>query len=193
VLDKKKIDPFDDVYILRSKKFSDERGHFTEAFNQKSFTEIINRDLHFVQDNLSVSRNGVLRGLHFQRNPHAQAKLIRVLEGKILDVIVDIRLQSPSFSKWQSIELDEEDNEMLFVPEGFAHGFLVVSEIAKIQYKTSSYYHPESDVTLRWNDKDLGVNWRLDDFKISSLIISEKDLKGLSLVDLKIKNFFFCK
>ncbi|EFL2544494.1 dTDP-4-dehydrorhamnose 3,5-epimerase [Escherichia coli] len=148
-----------DVLIFEPKVFGDERGFFFESFNQKVFEEAVGRKVVFVQDNHSKSCKGVLRGLHYQLEPYAQGKLVRCVVGEVFDVAVDIRKSSPTFGKWVGVNLSAENKRQLWIPEGFAHGFLVLSETAEFVYKTTNYYHPESDRGIRWDDEELSITW----------------------------------
>jgi len=148
-----------DVLIIEPKVFGDERGFFYESFNQKAFNEATCLDVNFVQDNHSRSAKGVLRGLHYQVPPHAQGKLVRVVRGAVFDVAVDIRQGSATFGKWVGVELSEENHKQLWVPPGFAHGFLVVSESAEFLYKTTDYYAPQHERCIVWNDTEIGITW----------------------------------
>lgn len=159
------------VKIIEPKVFGDERGYFFESFSQKEFDENVCKTV-FVQDNESKSCYGVLRGLHFQMPPFAQAKLVRCVRGRVLDVAVDIRKGSPTYGKHITCELSEENHRMFFVPRGFAHGFSVLSETAIFQYKCDNYYAPQSEGALMWNDKDLNINWLVPEDRV---ILSEKD------------------
>ncbi len=147
-----------DVLIIEPKVFGDERGFFYESFNQKAFNEATGLDVTFVQDNHSRSAKGVLRGLHYQVQ-QPQGKLVRVVRGSVFDVAVDIRLGSPTFGKWVGIELTEENHKQLWIPTGFAHGFLVVSESAEFLYKTTDYYAPQHERCIAWDDPTLGICW----------------------------------
>ena len=167
--------------VIEPKVFSDERGYFFEAFNQKAFNEEVG-PVEFVQDNESKSSYGVVRGLHFQRPPYAQAKLVRVAKGRVLDVAVDLREGSPTYGKHFSVELSDENHRMLFIPRGFAHGFSVLSEEVIFQYKCDNYYHPESEGAVAWNDPDLGIDWGIPADKV---ILSAKDAKNPLLKDMK--------
>lgn len=167
----------DGVFVLEPRVFGDERGFFLESYSEKVFAEAGIRD-RFVQDNHSSSRRNVLRGLHYQIQ-QAQGKLVRVVEGEILDVAVDLRRSSSTFAKWDSVRLSGDNRRMLWIPPGFAHGFRVVSERAQVLYKTTDYYAPEHERTLAWNDADLKINWALD----GDPIISAKDARGLALRD----------
>ena len=148
-----------DLLIFEPKVFGDDRGWFMESFNQKLFDEAAGRHVSFVQDNHSMSRKGVLRGLHFQRPPHAQGKLVRVVSGSVWDVAVDIRRSSPYFGKWAGVELSAENKRQFWIPPGFAHGFLTLSETAEFLYKTDSFYHAPSEGSIAWNDPQLAIEW----------------------------------
>lgn len=161
-----------DILIFEPKVFGDERGFFFESFNQQVFEESIGRKIEFVQDNHSKSSKGVLRGLHFQLAPHAQGKLVRCVAGEVFDVAVDIRKGSATFGKWVGVNLSAENKLQMWIPEGFAHGLLVLSEIAECLYKTTNYYNPNSERSIFYNDSELNVNWPMEN---SSLILSEKD------------------
>lgn len=159
------------VVILHPRVFGDERGYFFESFSQRDFERQVCKTI-FVQDNESKSVYGVLRGLHFQKPPYAQSKLVRVVKGRVLDVAVDIRKGSPTFGKYVSVELNEENKRQLFIPRGFAHGFAVLSAEAIFQYKCDNFYAPESEGALAWDDPDLRIDWRLPAGKV---ILSDKD------------------
>ena len=174
------LEPFKEVLIITCKNISDERGYFSEYFNQSAFQKVSGNATTFVQDNFSLSRKWVLRGLHFQKEPFAQAKLIRVLKGGIFDVVVDLRKKEKTFGKWAGVMLNEVDNKMLYVPEGFAHGFLSLSDKTELLYKCSTYFNKDAERTLYWSDNTISISWP-SEIPISSLIISEKDRKGLSL------------
>ena len=160
-------------FIIEPKVFKDPRGYFFESFNQNKFNELIGKTIDFVQDNESFSSKGVLRGLHFQTGEYAQAKLVRVIKGTVLDVVVDMRKDSPTFSKHFSIELSEENKTQLFVPKGFAHGFIVLSDMAIFSYKCNNFYNKASEQGLRYDDPSLGVDWILPE---EDFIVSDKDL-----------------
>jgi len=165
-----------DLLILEPKVFGDARGFFMESFNARSFQEATGLNVDFVQDNHSRSAKGVLRGLHYQIQ-QAQGKLVRVVRGSVFDVAVDLRKGSPTFGKWEGVELSEENNRQFWIPPGFAHGFLVTSESADFLYKTTDYYAPEHERSLAWNDPDVGVEWPLD----GEPLLSAKDLAGKRL------------
>lgn len=148
-----------DVVLIEPKVFGDTRGFFYESFNQKAFNQATGLDIDFVQDNHSRSAKGVLRGLHYQLPPHAQGKLVRVVRGAVFDVAVDIRRSSPTFGKWVGDELSETNNRQLWIPPGFAHGFLVLSDTADFLYKTTDYYSTADERCIAWNDPDIGIEW----------------------------------
>ena len=150
-----------DVVLLEPKVFGDERGFFYESFNEQQFLELTGADVRFVQDNHSRSARNVLRGLHYQLPPKAQGKLVRVVVGEVFDVAVDIRQESPTFGKWVGEILSADNKRQLWIPPGFAHGFLVVSEVAEFLYKTTDYYAPSLERSLRWNDPLIGIDWPL--------------------------------
>jgi dTDP-4-dehydrorhamnose 3,5-epimerase len=160
-----------DLIIIEPTVFGDARGYFLESYNQKKFEEIVGKT-YFVQDNESKSYKGVLRGLHFQKPPYEQAKLVRCIEGEVLDVAVDIRKKSKTFGKHVAVLLSGKNKRQLFVPRGFAHGFLVLSETATFAYKVDNFYAPDHDAGIRWNDKELKIKW---DIKDSEFVISKKD------------------
>ena len=163
------------VMVLEPRVFGDERGFFLESYNEKVFAEL-GIDEHFVQDNHSSSRRNVLRGLHYQiKQP--QGKLVRAVEGEILDVAVDVRRSSPTFGGWGAFRLSGENKRMLWIPPGFAHGFRVISEKAQVLYKATDYYAPEHERTLAWNDPDLKIDWELE----GEPIVSAKDQRGMAL------------
>lgn len=164
--------PLKDCCLIEPTIFEDERGYFYEKFNEKKFHELTGLDTHFVQDNVSKSSYGVLRGLHLQKGEHAQAKLVSCAEGKVFDVAVDLRPDSPTFGKWFGVELSDENKLQLFIPRGFAHGFSVLSPTAIFTYKCDNYYNKESESGVIWNDKDLDIDWKLP---LSDIILSEKD------------------
>ncbi len=161
--------------------FVDERGYFMESWNQETFNKLINININFVQDNHSFSQKGVLRGLHYQTKPEGQGKLIRCINGKVFDVIVDIRKNSNTFGQWASVTLSKSNKSILWIPEGFAHGFLTLSKNAEVIYKTSNFWSPECEKTILWNDPSIGINWPLDKNKY---IISKKDKCGENLLSL---------
>ena len=162
----------EDCFIIEPKVIADERGYFMESFNEKTFKSGVGHEVHFVQDNQSFSSKGVLRGLHYQTGEHAQAKLVRVLEGEVLDVAVDIRPNSKTFGQYEAVLLSAENQLQFFVPRGFAHGFLVLSETATFFYKCDNFYNKESEGGIIYNDKTLNIDWQ---FPLNELIISDKD------------------
>lgn len=164
-----------DVKIFEPKVFSDERGFFFESFNQKTFENAIGRAVNFVQDNHSKSSKAVLRGLHYQLPPMAQGKLVRVTVGEIFDVAVDVRKSSSTFGRWVGVVLSAENKKQFWIPEGFAHGFLTLSETAESLYKTTNYYSPQHEKSISWNDKDIGINWPSVDV---GPILSAKDISA---------------
>lgn len=164
--------PLQDCFIVHEKVHGDARGYFIETFNQRDFNAASGLDILFVQDNQSRSSKGVLRGLHMQRGASAQAKLVRVLEGSVLDIAVDLRKGSPSFGQHFAIELTADNHKQFFVPAGFAHGFVVLSDAATFFYKVDKFYEPGNEVGIMYNDKDLNIDWKLAD---SEIILSEKD------------------
>ncbi len=170
-----------DCYIINDTVFKDSRGYFFESFNARTFEKLTNNKVEFVQDNQSASTYGVLRGLHFQRGEAAQAKLVRVIEGSVLDVAVDLRKYSPTFGNAFSVELTAENHKQLFIPRGFAHGFAVLSNKAVFFYKCDNYYNKESEAGIHYNDPDLKINWQLPSGK---LILSEKDKQNPYLADI---------
>jgi len=178
-----RLTTLEDCYIIKSTVYEDERGYFYEKFNQKKFEDLTGMNGHFVQDNVSKSVYGVLRGLHLQKGDHAQAKLVSCLEGKVLDVAVDVRENSPTFGKWFSIELTEENKLQLYIPRGFAHGFCVLSDTAVFSYKCDNFYNKASEGGIIWNDNDLNIDWQLP---LEDIILSEKDTV---LPSLSSRNF----
>jgi len=164
--------PLKDCFIIHEKVHGDARGYFVETFNQRDFKATTGLDIEFVQDNQSKSSKGVLRGLHMQRGSSAQAKLVRVLAGSVLDVAVDLRKGSPSFGQHFTIELTADNHKQFFVPAGFAHGFVVLSESATFFYKVDKFYEPGNEVGIMYNDSDLNIDWKLAD---NELILSDKD------------------
>lgn len=167
------------VWIIEPKVFNDARGYFMEAFKEDEFRANIG-DVHFVQDNESKSSFGVLRGLHYQKGEYSQAKLVRVIKGKVLDVAVDLRQSSPTFGKYASVELSEENKRQFFIPRGFAHGFLVLSEEAIFTYKVDNRYAPQAEASIRFDDETVGIEWPVDK---SQFIVSEKDGHAVSFKD----------
>ncbi len=173
-----------DVILLEPQIFKDARGIFFESFNQQKFQEFTGQKIQFVQDNLSRSVKGVLRGLHYQLPPKEQGKLVRVINGAVFDVAVDIRADSPTLGKWVGVELNSDNNRQLWVPPGFAHGFLVLSETADVLYKTTEYYSPEHERSLKWDDLDLAIDWPCLG---KQLLVSDKDANAASYQDCGLK------
>lgn len=171
----------DGVVILEPRVFTDSRGYFFESFSERVFENLVGK-VDFVQDNESCSSRGVMRGLHFQRPPYAQAKLVRCVRGSVLDVAVDLRQGSPTYGKHVSCLLTEHNHRQFFIPRGFAHGFAVLSDTAVFQYKCDNYYHPEADGGISIIDPSLGIDWRLD---LSEAILSEKDKHHPALADFE--------
>ena len=169
------------LYVIEPKVFGDSRGYFVEAFSQREFEKVIG-PVNFVQDNESKSCYGVVRGLHFQKGENAQAKLVRAVKGKVLDVAVDLREGSPTYGKHFAVELSEENHRQMFIPKGFAHGFSVLSEEAVFQYKCDAYYAPESEGAVAWDDPDLAIDWRIPADKV---LLSAKDSCHPKLKDIR--------
>ena len=167
------------VVIIEPRIFKDARGYFFESFSQKEFNEKV-MPINFVQDNESMSSYGVMRGLHYQKMPYTQSKLVRCVKGAVLDVAVDIRKGSPTFGQHVAVELTEENHRQIFIPRGFAHGFAVLSETAIFQYKCDNFYAPQADAGIQLRDEELGIDWRIP---TAEAILSEKDLKHPSLRD----------
>lgn len=163
--------PIKGVYVIEPKIFKDKRGYFMETYNYEQF-KAVGLDMQFIQDNQSKSRKGVFRGLHFQKN-HPQGKLVRVIKGEVFDVAVDLRKDSKTFGKWYGIILSSENKKQFYVPEGFAHGFLVLSEQAEFVYKCTDIYHPEDENGIVWDDETINIDWPLDN--VDEIIVSEKD------------------
>ena len=172
-----------DVLIIEPKVFGDARGFFYESFNGRAFDEAVGLHVEFVQDNHSRSSKGVLRGLHYQIQ-QPQGKLVRVARGAVFDVAVDVRKSSSTFGKWVGVELSEDNHRQLWVPPGFAHGFLVLSETAEFLYKTTDYYAPAHERCIACDDPDVGIDWPLEEAGINAPILSEKDRKGFGLMDV---------
>jgi dTDP-4-dehydrorhamnose 3,5-epimerase len=172
----------EDVILIEPTIHGDDRGYFVETFRQDLFEEAIGYKVNFVQDNESKSTKGVLRGLHYQLPPYTQAKLVRVIEGRVLDVAVDIRRSSPTFGQHVAVELTAQNKHQLFVPQGFAHGFIVLSDSATFAYKVDNYYAPEHDRGIAFDDSDLAINWQLP---LEILQLSDKDRNQATLVNAK--------
>ena len=180
--------------ILRPKMFFDERGFFYESWNKKDWCEILKsnhqKEAIFVQDNHSKSTKGVLRGLHYQTKPNPQGKLVRCIKGEIFDVAVDIRKESETFGSWVSAYLNSESKHQLWIPEGFAHGFLTMSETAEVTYKTTSYWDRDCERSIIWEDKNINIKWPIQNNQSLSILLSEKDKKGGELCKLKDEDLF---
>ena len=173
------------LLIIEPRIFEDSRGFFMESYNYNTFKEL-GIDNIFVQDNISKSSKGVLRGLHFQKDEYAQAKLVYVLRGAVLDITVDLREDSETFGKYIAVELNEKNKRMLFIPRGFAHGFLTLEDDTEFIYKCDNFYNPKSEVGIIWNDTDLNIDWNLDKYNIKEeLIISEKDKKNITFKEYR--------
>jgi dTDP-4-dehydrorhamnose 3,5-epimerase len=179
------------VWIVEPRCFGDERGYFMESYKQHDFNAAVGENINFVQDNESMSRRGVLRGLHFQRGAASQAKLVRVSEGRVIDIAVDLRTSSPTFGKYLAVELSDDNHRQLFVPRGFAHGFLVLSDVARFQYKVDNVYSPADEVTLRYDDKDINIDWLSFGIDAAQFVLSAKDTVGKTFAQLKAANLLF--
>lgn len=173
----------DGLVLLEPKVFGDARGFFMETWNRRRYHEA-GITTEFVQDNISVSRRGTLRGLHYQ-NPNPQGKLVSVMAGEVFDVAVDIRQGSTTFGKWHGVRLSSENKRQFFVPAGFAHGFVVLSETAMFHYKCTNYYSPKDEITIQWNDPEIGIDWQ-----VREPILSEKDLRGIRLPEVPAAKLF---
>lgn len=172
-----------EVLLIEPQVFGDARGFFLESWNEERFNAAVGQPVHFVQDNHSRSARGVLRGLHYQRHPHAQGKLVRCVSGAVFDVAVDLRRASPAFGRWVGVELSAENQRQLWIPPGFGHGFLVLSETADFLYKTSGRYAPDCEGAVRWDDPALGIDWPLQGL---SPTLSGKDLAAPLLADARV-------
>lgn len=171
-----------DVFLIEPKVFNDERGFFFESYNQSEFEDAINRKVTFVQDNHSKSTKGVLRGMHYQSEPYAQGKLVRVISGEVFDVAVDIRKDSKTYGYWIGEYLNAENKKQLWIPEGFAHGFLVLSDIAEFVYKTTNFYYPQYENVIRYDDPDISIKWPID--LGNHFFVNSKDSNGISFKSL---------
>lgn len=168
------------IVIVESEVYGDERGYFFESFNAERFLAETGVEVTFVQDNESLSKRGTLRGLHFQKEPYAQAKLVRVVRGRVLDVAVDIRKESPTFGRYVAVELSGENHRQMFIPKGFAHGYIALEDDTVFQYKCDEYYHPEVEDGIAWNDPQIGIEWPLSENEIT---LSDKDKNRVLLKD----------
>jgi len=175
-----------DLFIIEPQIFEDSRGFFLESYNYNTFKEIGIENI-FVQDNHSKSLKGVLRGLHFQKEEYSQAKLVRVLKGAVLDIAIDLRKNSETFGKYVTVELNEKNKKMFFIPRNFAHGFLTLEDNTEFFYKCDNFYNPKSEAGIMWNDRDLNIEWNFKKYGINEneLIISEKDKKNMSFKEYK--------
>ncbi len=171
------------VWVIEPKVFKDARGYFFEAWKQDEFDSHIGKHVSFIQDNESKSSYGVLRGLHYQKGEYSQAKLVRVIKGKVVDVAVDIRKSSPTFGKYVAVELSEDNKRQLFIPRGFAHGFVVLSEEAIFTYKVDNVYAPTHEASIRWDDPTIAIQWPID---TKDVLTSEKDLKAANLLNAEL-------
>ena len=172
------------VWIIEPRVFNDQRGYFFESYKQAEFDEHVGHHVEFIQDNESKSSYGVLRGLHYQAGDFSQAKLVRVIKGRVVDVAVDIRKSSPTFGKYVMVELSEDNKRQFFIPRGFAHGFLVLSDEAIFTYKVDNVYAPQAEASIRWDDETIGIKWPID---AKDVLLSDKDLNnGFALKDAKL-------
>jgi dTDP-4-dehydrorhamnose 3,5-epimerase len=180
--------PLEGCFVIKASVFKDARGYFFESFNERKFNELSGLNVHFVQDNQSLSTYGVLRGLHFQKGEYAQAKLVRVIKGKVLDVAVDLRPDSSTFGQYYSVILSDENQLQFFVPRGFAHGFAVLSPEAEFFYKCDNYYNKPSEDGILFNDPELGIDWEIP---LADILLSEKDEQNQTLSEYKTKIFSY--
>lgn len=176
-----------DVFLIEPRVFGDDRGFFFESYNARELTNALGLQQNFVQDNHSKSCQGVLRGLHYQLPPKAQGKLVRVVAGEVFDVAVDIRKSSPTFGHWLGQRLSSQNHHQLWIPPGFAHGFLALSEFAEVLYKTTEFYHPELERSICWNDEEIGVVWPLDEIA-GEVLLSQKDQQASSFQKAEVFN-----
>lgn len=174
---------FEGLFLITPKQFIDQRGSFYESWNKRIFDKAINANINFVQDNHSSSTKGVLRGLHYQTNPSPQGKLVRCPFGEIFDVAVDLRLNSKTFGMWAGVYLNAENMNQLWIPEGFAHGFLTISDFAEVLYKTTEYWNKDYEKSIKWNDERLSIDWPLEKIKKSFPLLSKKDSESISFQD----------
>lgn len=170
--------PIKDLLIVEPETYDDSRGSFFESFNKKKFCRLLGRDIDFVQDNQSLSKKNVLRGIHLQKSPYSQGKLVRAVNGAILDYAIDLRKDSKTYLKYFSLELNIENNMQLWIPEGFGHAFLALTNNATVHYKATDFYNKDSELTIRWDDPKININWPIES---SKMIISEKDKAGILL------------
>ena len=174
------------VWVIEPKRYGDARGYFSETFKMDEFKSHVG-DVNFIQDNESFSSKGVLRGIHFQKGEFSQAKLVRVSQGTVLDVAVDLRKASPTFGQHIAVELSHDNGRQLFLPRGFAHGFVVLSDVAQFQYKVDNVYAPQAEATLRFDDPQLGIDWRISP---DDMLLSDKDMRGYSFAEIAEKFSF---
>ena len=174
----------DGVFIIKPKIFEDNRGFFYESWNQKLFNKAVGEEIKFLQDNHSISNVGVLRGLHYQIEPKPQGKLVRCVSGSVFDVAVDIRKSSPTFGEWTSVVLNGLNKLMIWIPVGFAHGFLSLEDNSEVLYKTSELWSRDKERSIIWNDKEININWPMDQLSLDKPILSKKDLLGKTLEEL---------
>ena len=187
----KKGEFIDGPLLISPKIFNDKRGYFYESWNQKKFESYIGNSINFKQDNHSSSIHGVIRGMHYQISPFGQGKLVRCTRGSILDVIIDIRKSHSTFSKWLSVELSEYNQKQLWVPIGFAHGFLATSKIAEVQYKATEYWNPAYEKSISWNDQNIDIDWKLDKFNVNNPILGSKDDNASTLKQAEFSGGIF--
>ena len=180
-----------EVFLLKPNIFEDERGFFYESCNLIELKNILSREVYFNQDNHSFSKKGVLRGLHYQVNPFLQGKLVRCIKGKIFDVIVDLRTSSRTFLSWSSILLSDKNCKQLWIPGGFAHGFLTISTEAIVKYKVNNYWNKDCERSLKWNDSDINIKWPIKEFDIKMPFLSEKDALAKTFIQAKENNDLF--
>ena len=176
-----------DLFLISPNLFHDSRGYFYESWNKKLFNKAIGREIDFVQDNQSSSLQGVLRGLHYQINPYPQGKLVQCLKGEIFDVAVDLRESSKTFTQWAGIYLNEKNKKQLWIPEGFAHGFLTMSSLAEVSYKTTNFWEKDLERCINWNDKKIGISWPLNNLSLKYPLISIKDKNGSNFEEAIMK------
>jgi dTDP-4-dehydrorhamnose 3,5-epimerase len=170
--------PIEDLFIVEPEIYHDSRGSFFESFNEKKFCKLLGRDINFVQDNQSSSKKNVLRGIHLQKSPHSQGKLVRVVNGAIVDYAIDLRKDSKTYLKYFSLELNTENSLQLWIPEGFGHAFLALTDNATVHYKATNFYNKDSEITIRWDDPKINIDWMIES---SEMIISNKDKLGIFL------------
>ena len=180
-----------DLFLITPKIFQDARGHFYESWNKNLFNNSIGREIDFVQDNQSSSYKGVIRGLHYQINPYPQGKLVKCLKGEIFDVAIDLRQSSKTFCEWTGVYLSEDNKKQIWIPEGFAHGFLAISKVADVLYKTNNFWKKDFERCIKWNDKKIGIEWPLNKINLSRPLISLKDENALTLEEAYSKSEIF--